>query len=116
MRVRFAAQIRSQRGASFVGVLAALLIGALLYFGYFKMQDSGAEHSKGIAAIDASKEVACRTQRQNIERDIMMWKASHDGEPSLSALRADGIRIPSCPEGGRYDIVHGSVRCSKHGG
>lgn len=109
--------LRSQRGASFVSVLAALIIAAALYFGYFKMQDSGGERSKGVAAIDASREVACRTQRQGIQRDITMWRVNHaDEEPSISALSADGIRIPSCPEGGSYEIARGAVQCSKHGG
>lgn len=115
MAGRISECVRNQRGAGFASVLVVLLILAVLYFGYFKMADSGATKRAGIASIDASREVACRTQRQNIERDITMWKVNHsDEEPSIAALRADGVRIPSCPEGGRYDIVRGAVTCSKH--
>jgi hypothetical protein len=105
----------NQRGLSFVAVLLALLIAAALYFGYFRMQGAMSGRSTGVAAIDASRAVACRTQRQQIERDITMWAVNHpDDPPSIAALQADGIRIPSCPEGGRYDIVGREVRCSVH--
>ena len=110
------ARLLSQDGMSFVSILLALLIAAALYFGYFGMQQSTATRSVGIAAIDASKAIACRTQRQQIERDITMWAVNHpDEQPSIAKLAADGIRVPSCPEGGRYDIVDAQVHCSKHG-
>ena len=91
-----------------VAVLIALLIaaGALLRL----LQVAGR-----VAAIDASRAVACRVNRQNIERDITMGSVNHPDEaPTLAALQADGFRIPLCPEGGRYDIVGREVRCSKH--
>ncbi len=104
-----------QAGFSFVSILLALLIAAALYFGYFHFQNTGSEHAKGIAALDATRAVACRTNRQNIERAIALWAVNHPGEnASIAALQADGIRIPTCPEGGRYDIVGQEVRCSVH--
>jgi hypothetical protein len=107
--------LHGERGAGFASVLLALLIVAVLYFGYFKLGDSSGTKSVGIKSIDVSREVACRTQRQNIERDITMWKVNHpDDPPSLAALQRDGLRVPSCPEGGRYDLVGSSVVCSKH--
>jgi hypothetical protein len=102
-------------GFSFVAVLLALLIAAALYFGYFHFQSITGERVKGIAAIDASRAVACRINRQNIERDIQLWAVNHPGEsPTLAALQAEGLRIPSCPEGGRYEIVGQRVTCSVH--
>ncbi|MFN8625627.1 MAG: hypothetical protein U0587_06540 [Candidatus Binatia bacterium] len=104
-----------QRGFSFVSVLLALLIAAALYFGYFRVRDTSSEHRPGLVAINASRAVACRTNRQNIERDIALWSVNHAGEtPSLAALEADGVRIPSCPEGGHYDITGTAVHCSVH--
>jgi len=106
---------RDQQGMSFVAILVALLIAAALYFGYFKLQGSMSERSPGITAINTGREVACRTQRQSIERDITFWSVSHaDDAPSFAALEADGIRIPSCPEGGRYELVGRHVECSVH--
>jgi hypothetical protein len=105
----------SQSGFGFVSVLLALLIAAALYFGYFGFQRTTGERAKGIAAIDASRAVACRTNRQNIERDIRFWSVNHPDEvPTLAGLQADGLRIPACPEGGRYDIVGTEVHCSVH--
>jgi len=98
-----------------VAVLLALLIAAALYFGYFHFQSVTGEHAKGIAAIEATRAVACRTNRQSIERDIQLWAVNHPGEtPTLAALQAEGLRIPSCPEGGRYEIVGQQVQCSVH--
>jgi len=114
---RFASRFRTpgQRGFSFVAVLLALLIAAALYFGYFHFQSVTGDHAKGIVAIDATRAVACRTNRQNIERAIELWAVNHPGEtPTLAALQAEGLLIPSCPEGGRYDIVGQEVYCSVH--
>ena len=58
---------------------------------------------------------ACRTQRQQIERDITMWAVNHPDEPpTIAALQHDGLRIPSCPEGGQYSIDGREVHCSVH--
>ncbi len=104
----------NQHGFGFVSILLTLLILAVLYFGYFKMQGTN-ERATGINAINASRGVACRTQRQNLEREIAMWSINHPDEPpTLAALQADHVRIPSCPEGGRYDIVGREVHCSVH--
>ncbi len=106
-----------QRGFTFVAVLLALLIAAALYFGYFKMQSAMSARSTGVSAIDAARAVACRTNRQNIERDVAMWSVNHPDEaPSFGALEAEGIRIPACPEGGHYELVGRAVHCSVHGG
>ncbi len=108
--------IRNQRGLGFVSVLLTLLIIGVLYLGYFKMQSSmSGNHSAGIAALNASRDIACRTQRQQIERDIMMWSVNHPDEPpTLAALQHDGLHIPDCPEGGRYSIDGREVHCSLH--
>ena len=106
---------RSERGASFIAVLMAMLIVGALYFGYLKLNTAKSERAVGIAAIDASRVVACRTNRQTIERSLVMWSVNHPDEaPSLAALEADGIGVPSCPEGGRYELEGRQVQCSKH--
>jgi hypothetical protein len=105
----------TEQGFSFVAVLLALLIAAALYFGYFHFQSPTGEHAKGIAAIEAAHAVACRANRQNIEREIQLWAVNHPGEaPTFAALEAEGLRIPSCPDGGRYEIVGNEVHCSVH--
>lgn len=98
----------------FVSVLTAMLIAAALYLGYFRMHGTVAEQKVGIAAVDASRGVACRTNRQTVERALLMWSVNHAGEaPSLAALEREGS-IPSCPDGGRYELVAGEVHCSRH--
>lgn len=105
----------NQRGVSLVAVLMAMLIAVALYFGYFKLQSGKSERATTVTAIGASRTVACRTQRQDIERNITLWSVNHDGEtPTYAALEAEGFRIPSCPEGGRYELVGREVHCSKH--
>ena len=110
------AALRNQRGFGFVSILLTLLILAVLYFGYFKMQNTmSGSRSAGISAINTSRELACRTQRQQIERDVMMWSVNHPDEPpTLAALQHDGLHIPACPEGGQYSVDGRAVHCSVH--
>ena len=108
-------RVLGQRGFSFVAVLLALLIAAALYFGYFHFQSVTGERAKGIAAINAARAIACRTNRQTVEREIVLWSVNHPDEaPTLAALQAEGLQVPSCPEGGRYEIVGHEVHCSVH--
>jgi hypothetical protein len=45
----------------------------------------------------------------------MVWSVSHPDEaPTIAALQRDGLRIPTCPEGGQYSIDGGAVHCSVH--
>jgi hypothetical protein len=106
---------RGQRGIGAIAIVLALLSAAILYFGYFRMQTAMSEKKTTLPAIDASRAVACLSNRQNVERDIQMWLVNHPGEtPSFAALEADGLRIPHCPEGGEYSLVGVQVHCSKH--
>lgn len=108
-------RLRSESGASFFAVLAALLLAAGLYFGYFKTQESGGERSVGIAAVDSSRSFACRMNRQTIERQIRQWTESHDGDtPTLDELDAEVGPLASCPEGGYYSLEGTTVHCSEH--
>jgi hypothetical protein len=106
---------RGQNGFSGIVIIIVLLVAALLYFGYVRLQSAGPEKRTTITAIDASRAVACRSNRINVERDIQLWLVDHPGEPpSFAALQAAGIRIPACPEGGEYALDGVHVRCSKH--
>ena len=107
--------LSNEHGVGLVAILLALLVAAALYLGYFRFQGAMNERASGQNALDASRSVACRTNRQMIERDLVMWSVDHpDRPPTLADLAASGIRVPSCPEGGRYDLVGREVRCSKH--
>jgi competence protein ComGC len=115
-RTPSAAKILSGNGgSSFVSVVLVLLIIGGLYLGYVGLPAARNERSVGVAAIDGSKAVACRVTRQQIERDITMWAINHPGEsPTIDDLEADGLRVPSCPDGGEYEIHGRSVYCSLH--
>ena len=107
--------LRSQRGFGMVAVILALLVLAVLYFGYFKMQSAMNEKKTTVTAIDNTRAFACKTNRQTVEREVQMWLVNHPGEtPSFAALEADGAHIATCPEGGTYSLVGMQVRCSKH--
>jgi len=107
--------LRSQRGIGVVAVILALLVIAVLYFGYFRMQSAMSEKKTMVTAIDNSRAFACKTNRQTVEREIQMWLVNHPGEtPSFAALETDGVHIATCPEGGIYSLDGMHVRCSKH--
>jgi hypothetical protein len=107
--------LRSQDGASFVAVLMALLIASALYFGYFELQQKGGERSTSIAAVNGSRAFACRTNRQTIERQLLMWTVNHPDEtPTLDDVERESGPLASCPEGGTYSLNGRSVVCSLH--
>jgi type II secretory pathway component PulJ len=111
--------LRPQRsgdaGLGALAVIVALLIAALLYLGYFKMQSAMQQPKQAVSTLDASKAFACKTNRQTIERELQMWLVNHPGEtPSLAALAADGGGTAHCPEGGEYTLDGPQVRCSRH--
>lgn len=109
--------LTDQRGFGFVAILLALLIIAVLYFGYFKMQNTMSEQrTTAVSSLDASRTVACRANRASIESNIALWQVDHPGEqPTIAKLRASGLHIPTCPSGGHYSIVGTKVHCSIHG-
>jgi hypothetical protein len=94
-----------------VGVMASLV--AL----YAKNQ-TGDEAGEGFAPTNVlarSHEVACLAQRRQVERDVMMFVASHpDKMPTIVNLEDAGIRVPWCPDGGDYRVERQSVLCSEH--
>lgn len=109
------ATVRNRRGMSFVSVLFALVIIGVLYFGYFRMHATVSETRVGLTAIDASRAVACRTQRQAVDREISMLRQANPDIPATrEALERNGVRIPSCPEGGTYRLSGAHVECSLH--
>ncbi len=111
------ALLGSERGSGFMSVLVTLLIAAALYFGfgYFQFQNTEANRAGPITALDATREFACRTNRQTIEREITMWLVSHAGDvPSLAQLEEEQGTLPTCPEGGTYSLSGRKVLCSVH--
>ena len=108
-------RLGSQRGFGMIAVILALLVVAVLYFGYFRMQSAMGEKKTAVTAIDNSRAFACKTNRQTVEREVQMWLVNHPGEtPSFAALEADGAHIATCPDGGTYSLEGMRVRCSKH--
>jgi competence protein ComGC len=102
-------------GLGALAIIVALLILAVLSLGYFQMQSAMRDQKTTLGAIDTSKAFACKANRQTVEREIQMWLVDHPGEtPSLAALEADGVRPPTCPEGGTYSVEGVRVRCSTH--
>lgn len=105
----------NQRGSTFVSVLFTMLIALVLYFLYFEVHKIQSDKATGMRAIEASQGAACQANRDLLEREIRMWQANHPNEePSFDDLRRDRLRVPSCPEGGEYEIEGKTVACSKH--
>lgn len=107
--------LRSERGIGVVALLIVLFVAAVLYVGYRELRSAATVQQPPLAALDSSRAFACKTNRQTVEREIQMWLVNHPGEtPSFAALEADGVRVPSCPQGGTYSLEGSTVRCSKH--
>jgi competence protein ComGC len=104
-----------QRGLGAIALILALLLIGVFYLAYAHLRSTVGERQRTVTAIDATRAFACRTNRQTVEHEIELWQVNHPGEPpSLAGLEADGIHIPSCPEGGTYSLEGVRVRCSRH--
>ena len=105
-------RLRRQDGVGAFALIVALLIVALVYFGYYQMQDAMQAPRRATTTIDASKAFACKSNRQTAEREVQMWLVNHPGEiPTLEAVGSTA----RCPEGGEYRLEGVQVFCSKHG-
>jgi len=106
---------RGQRGFAAIGLIVVLLLLAFLYIGYRQLRSAVSQPQQTVSAINSTRAFACKTNRQTLEREIEMWQVNHPGDPpSFAGLEADGIHIPTCPEGGTYTLDGLSVRCSRH--
>lgn len=101
-----------QRGIGAVTLLVALLLVALLYVGYLRLQRApSAPAQPATTAVDNTKAFACRSNRQTAEREVQMWLVNHPGEtPTLEAVGS----AAHCPTGGTYRLEGVSVLCSEH--
>lgn len=102
----------NQRGIGAVALVLALLIVALLYVGYLRMQKTTAASPRAATTtLDNTKAFACRNNRQTAEREVQMWLVNHPGEaPSLEAVGSSA----HCPTGGTYTLTGVQVLCSEH--
>jgi len=104
-----------QRGMSFASLLIALLTLGALYLGYGRLHGLLGKQTSHTTPLDTSRDAACHANRQLIARSIVMWAVDHPGvAPTLSDLENAGVRIPSCPETGTYEIVGRQVLCTQH--
>ena len=104
-------RLHSQTGLGAIVLVIALLIVAMVYFGYYQMQDAVQAPRRAVTTIDASKAFACKSNRQTAEREVQMWLVNHPGEtPTLEAVGS----AAHCPEGGEYRLEGVRVLCSKH--
>lgn len=110
-------QRHSESGLSFLSILLALLIIGLLYFSIGGPGLSSVENSVSEAKTvkTSGNLLACEMNRKAVEKELMTWSVTHPGErATIEKLRAAGVYIPACPDGGRISIEGRSVICSKH--
>jgi hypothetical protein len=108
---------QSQSGLSFLSVLLALLIIGLLYFwiGGPGLSTAVPQASERSTVKKSGNLLACQMNRRAIEKELMTWSVTHPGErPTIEKLRAGGVYVPACPDGGKLSIRDGKVICSVH--
>lgn len=103
----------NQRGFYLIGLLIVLLIIAVLYGKQLFPDKSG---PGALTYIDRSKVAACSVDRSTLTTTITTWGMSHPGQAvTIENMRNSGTNIPTCPEGGTYEIGPDNVvYCSKH--
>ncbi len=106
-----------QGGFGFLSVLLALLIIGLLYFwiGGPGLSSAGPRASEIKTVKKSGNLLACQMNRRAIEKELTTWSVTHPGEqPTIEKLKAAGVYVPACPDGGTLSIRDGSVTCSVH--
>ena len=107
-----------KKGFSFIGMLMALAIVAILTGMYMSLQmgQQGGTLKQGISSIEKSKIVACNANKNVIIGHINAWRITHPNERvTLEKMRNTGVSIPTCPAGGTYSIdKQGYIICSIH--
>lgn len=103
--------VASEKGFVFVSILLTLMVigGMYIYF------SSGSESSPLNQAKANSGIMACRTSVMSLERVLLTWEVTNPGRPpTVEGLKAQGVKWPECPGGGRYVIQDGKVSCTLH--
>ena len=112
---------RRRRGAGVIGLLMALVIIAILTIFYMQKQPTGdgaGNISPGAVRrdLDRTKAVACQANRVTAQTQMMGWTMANPGRPAtVEALRAGGVTLPACPDGGELSVgAGGQIFCSLH--
>jgi ribosomal protein S11 len=109
-------RLGSERGFSFASLVTVLLIAGILYISYtglVSVRESAP--SDPLEATAVSKDVACKMNRQALEKQLLNWMGRNPGkDASIRSLAASGVNIPRCPDGGKLRIEDGKVECSTH--
>ncbi|HUV13001.1 MAG TPA: hypothetical protein VMY18_05105 [Acidobacteriota bacterium] len=105
-----------QEGFSLISILAVLLIGGLLYVGYSSLGSTNKAAPGNLSrTMYASKSLACDMNRKAIESSLLNWTVRNPGkEPSLDNLKASGVSVADCPDGGRLELQDDEIVCSLH--
>jgi competence protein ComGC len=110
-------QRHAQSGFSFLSILAALLIIGLLYLwiGGPGMSSVSNSVSEAKTVKSSGNLLACEMNRRAIAKELMTWSVMHPGErPTLEKLKAAGVYVPACPDGGKLSIEGKAVICLVH--
>ena len=105
-----------QKGFSLISILAVLVIGGLLYVGYSSLGSTNEAAPGDLSrTMSASKSLACEMNRKALESSLLNWSVRNPGkEPSLDNLKASGVSVAGCPEGGRFELQDDEIVCSLH--
>ncbi|GAB4241194.1 MAG: hypothetical protein Kow00109_16530 [Acidobacteriota bacterium] len=107
---------RSSRGFTLLSLLLVLLvIGAVWWIAFHAFPTAPAGNREAVAMHKAAGALQCAANRRTLEQELMAWEVRHPArKPTLEALAKEGVLILGCPEGGRWSLAGGKVRCSRH--
>jgi len=107
---------RGTSGFMLLELLLVIIVIAILAGGYFARDRGAAERSTYQHTMSRTDDAVCKANRATLRTQIEMFRLSNPGKPVTSSnLKAAGIQVPTCPQGGVYVFqADGSITCTRH--
>ncbi len=92
-----------------LSVVAALAI--IAWLAMSGMKDFTGDKGKDLmGAKQRTEKVAVKANLSILNAFVNQYRSMHPGEPvTMDALKAAGLILPECPEGGRFELENGRI-------